>query len=86
MTEKRDLLDKLADALLTYETIDGVYVYDLVKNGNFTMNIVVPEKNIKSGKNDNTPSPTKHRRRTKKDDNTTEVTVAKVDEPVSNEG
>lgn len=86
LTEKRDLLDKLADALLTYETIDGVYVYDLVKNGNFTMNIVVPEKNIKSGKNDNTPSPTKHRRRTKKDDNTTEVTVAKVDEPVSNEG
>lgn len=86
LTEKRDLLDKLADALLTYETIDGVYVYDLVKNGNFTMNIVVPEKNIKSGKDDNTPSPTKHRRRTKKDDNTTEVTVAKVDEPVSNEG
>lgn len=86
LTEKRDLLDKLADALLTYETIDGMYVYDLVKNGNFTMNIVVPEKNIKSGKNDNTPSPTKHRRRTKKDDNTTEVTVAKVDEPVSNEG
>lgn len=86
LTEKRDLLDKLADALLTYETIDGVYVYDLVKNGNFTMNIVVPEKNIKSGKDDDAPSPTKHRRRTKKDDNTTEITVAKVDEPVSNEG
>ena len=85
LTEKRDLLDKLAEALLKYETIDGIYVYDLVKNGKFTMNIVVPEKDIKSDKDDTTPSP-KRRRRTKKDDNTPEVAVAKVDEPVSNEG
>lgn len=48
LMEHRTLLDLLSEALLTYETVDGDCVYDLVKNGKFTKPVVTnvsePEK------------------------------------------
>jgi cell division protease FtsH len=85
--DKRALLDKLAEALLKHETIDGVYVYDLVKNGDFTMNIVVPEKRTKVDKDDDS-APPKRRRKGKKNDEPsgTVVPVADVGQPKPTEG
>ena len=55
MSKKKDILEKLANALLEYETLDGVYVYDLVKNGDFTLEIVPPKKrNESNNSNDDT--------------------------------
>ena len=55
LSKKKDILEKLANALLEYETLDGVYVYDLVKNGDFTLEIVPPKKrNESNNSNDDT--------------------------------
>ena len=63
LKDKSILLDKLADALLQYETIDGKHVYELVEFGEFksqfetyktdTINDVDDKK---SGKNDKKPT------------------------------
>ncbi len=65
LTEKLSLLEKLAQALLKYETIDGKYVYELIENGDFINPLKPPHKkqqiltttatilNLVGGKKDN---------------------------------
>ncbi|MDR2737691.1 MAG: ATP-dependent zinc metalloprotease FtsH [Puniceicoccales bacterium] len=89
LADRRQLLDKLAEALLKYETIDGVHVYDLVKNGDFTMNIAVPEKRIRKNDDDGDAGSAKKRRgrkdkKTDSDDSV--VAVSGVGEPTTTEG
>lgn len=50
LNDKRPILEKLAQALLKYETIEGKSVYELIKNGDFTTPIehsapLNPDKN-----------------------------------------
>jgi cell division protease FtsH len=86
LNERREILDKLADALLKYETIDGVYVYDLVKNGSFTLKISAPEKRTKNT-DDGGKTPKKRRgKRKKRDSGGVPVPVADVSEPEPTKG
>ena len=69
MSKKKDILGKLANALLEYETLDGVYVYDLVKNGDFTLEIVPPKKrNESNNSNDDTEGESDKSRDVNEDD------------------
>ena len=43
LSEKRHLLEKLADALLQYETIEGRSVYELIQTGDFQTELEVPK-------------------------------------------
>jgi cell division protease FtsH len=43
LSEKRHLLEKLADALLQYETIEGRSVYELIQTGDFQTKLEVPK-------------------------------------------
>ncbi|MDR0351372.1 MAG: ATP-dependent zinc metalloprotease FtsH [Puniceicoccales bacterium] len=47
LTEKRDCLKKLAEALLRYETVDGRLVYELIKHGEFRSRIVSNRRSTK---------------------------------------
>ena len=69
LSKKKDILGKLANALLEYETLDGVYVYDLVKNGDFTLEIVPPKKRKESNiSNDDTEGESDKSRDVSEDD------------------
>ncbi|MDR2603491.1 MAG: ATP-dependent zinc metalloprotease FtsH [Puniceicoccales bacterium] len=84
LQEKRTILDKLAEALLKYETIDGVHVYDLVKNGDFTINIITPRKQIKqSNDDDNVGAPRKRQsdKNSKNDSGSILLPVGKIGQP-----
>lgn len=58
LTEKLSLLEKLAQALLKYETIDGKCVYELIENGDFINPLKPPQKptNINHDSNNSKPS------------------------------
>jgi cell division protease FtsH len=43
LLERRHLLEKLADALLQYETIEGRSVYELIQTGDFQTELEVPK-------------------------------------------
>ncbi|MDR1457328.1 MAG: ATP-dependent zinc metalloprotease FtsH [Puniceicoccales bacterium] len=84
LQEKRTILDKLAEALLKYETVDGVYVYDLVKNGDFTMNITTPGKRIKQRNDDDdagTPRKRQNDKNSKNDSGSILLPVGKIEQP-----
>jgi cell division protease FtsH len=89
LTEKRKMLDKLAEALLKHETIDGEHVYDLVKNGEFTMKFPVREKQQKKDDDDNFDSPARKRRAKKEkksDSDGTDIAVPDIGRPTPTEG
>ncbi|MDR1413472.1 MAG: ATP-dependent zinc metalloprotease FtsH [Puniceicoccales bacterium] len=89
LKKNRKILDKLAEALLKYETIDGLHVYDLVKNGDFTINISLPEDRVKKNDEDDSHgSPKKHKNNRNKnhDSDDTTIPVADVEEPTLTEG
>jgi cell division protease FtsH len=65
LNERREIMDKLADALLKYETIDGAHVYDLVKNGDFTVKISTGDRK-KKGKADDDTKPAKRKGKRRK--------------------
>jgi cell division protease FtsH len=56
LTEKRDCLKKLADALLRYETVDGRLVYDLLKYGEFRSRVTCVRRHSKK-KDEANPTP-----------------------------
>jgi cell division protease FtsH len=88
LKEKRQILDKLAEALLKYETIDGLHVYDLVKNGDFTIKISVPEKRT-TKRDDNDQRPRKKRRKAENKNNNSSdgtIPVGEVEEARPTEG
>jgi cell division protease FtsH len=66
LTDKRDCLKKLAEALLRYETIDGRLVYELVKHGEFRSRIVAGHRSAK--KKDKTPDDSNQKNNKKKPD------------------
>ncbi|MDR1890568.1 MAG: ATP-dependent zinc metalloprotease FtsH [Puniceicoccales bacterium] len=89
LQEKRTILDKLAEALLKYETVDGIYVYDLVKNGDFTMNIIMPEKRNRRIDDDNDsemPKKRKNERIPKNDSGSIGLPVSGIEQPKPTEG
>ena len=88
LKERKPILDKLAEALLKYETIDGIYVYDIVKHGDFTMNIQVHEKHVKKDDDDSDSTPTKRKGKKDKerDREDTSVPVAGVKQPTPTNG
>jgi cell division protease FtsH len=65
LLEKRSLLDKLSDALLQYETIEGESVYELVKHGDFVTPLETRQKGPPPGEFGEKP---KKNRRKKSDD------------------
>ncbi|MDR0693511.1 MAG: ATP-dependent zinc metalloprotease FtsH [Puniceicoccales bacterium] len=83
LQEKRTVLDKLAEALLKYETVDGVHVYDLVKNGDFTMNITTPGKQIKQRNDDDVETPRKRQndKNSKNNSGSILLPVGKIEQP-----
>lgn len=66
LLEKRHLLEKLAVALLEYETIEGSSVYELIENGDFITPIEHPQNFKKDDDDDEIIS--KPKRKKKKDD------------------
>jgi cell division protease FtsH len=89
LKKNRSILDKLAEALLKYETIEGLHVYDLVKNGNFTINISLPEKYVKKNDDDDSDeSSEKHENRKDEEHgpDDTIVPVTGVEEPTPTKG
>ncbi|MDR1433048.1 MAG: ATP-dependent zinc metalloprotease FtsH [Puniceicoccales bacterium] len=88
LRERRAILDKLADALLKYETIDGIYVYDIVKHGDFTMNISVHEKHARKHDDDSdAPTPKREEKRDGEyDHEDTSVPVASIEQPTPTNG
>jgi cell division protease FtsH len=64
LRERRGLLDKLSEALLQYETIEGASVYELVKNGEFT----TPLDSYKKALEVNPPDETTKKPKQKKSD------------------
>ncbi|MDR1255707.1 MAG: ATP-dependent zinc metalloprotease FtsH [Puniceicoccales bacterium] len=68
LLEKRALLDKLSDALLQYETIEGASVYELVEHGDFISPLEVRREVAKIEEPNEAPSRTR-RKKSKNDGN-----------------
>ena len=52
ISEKRNALDKIADALLQYETIEGKHVLEILETGSISSPVIVAPPPLKPGSND----------------------------------
>ncbi len=79
LTDKRPLLEKLAQALLKYETVEGSSVYELLRNGDFVSPLEHPRQTNTDEKNDTNIPPSKSKKR-KKTDNTDNPEIITVEQ------
>ncbi|MDR0595439.1 MAG: ATP-dependent zinc metalloprotease FtsH [Puniceicoccales bacterium] len=86
LKERKALLDKLSEALLQYETIEGASVYELVKEGNFITPLEVHQKPPKLDEPDEKPKKSRRKKSNDGDGNSSNKVIVEQGEPGVVEG